>query len=417
MPACLRRLFAVLLFFLVSFQTAAHAQSVSELFTKGINIARLHNLPIRDPQDRSKYLWPPFQGDLAQISDEEINGLKDVGFTFIRLPVAPRPFLTVSDGDRQQLEDGLFKTIDRFQSAGLAVLLDPHPTHRQEDFSALSILDSPGDDTFMAYVNWITSLATRLRERPSELSAMGLMNEPQIDCYKRWGNDWTDIQPVLFEAVRAAAPDLTIAVTTGCWSSYRGLTHLDMSLFDDNTLIDLHFYTPYIFTHQSLPFASSPARYVAGLEYPATADELEGTVSLSKDLIALRRSQNRSVSNDALKEAEKGIRKYYLTDKVDRLYLKKRFDPIENWRVEQGLSSRRILIGEFGAARAPKQLPKNIARYNWIRDVRELAESFGFGFAYWDYHAGAGYTGFGIVKDNASRTLDAKALDALGLRN
>jgi len=415
MFAGLRWLFALLLAFSISGPAAVEAQGVSDLFTKGINIARLHNLPHRDPQDRSRYLWPPFHGDLAQISDAEIERLKDVGFTFIRLPVAPRPFLTVSQEERAQLEDDLFETIDRFQEAGLAVLLDPHPTHRKEDFSAPSILDSPGDDEFMAYLTWITGLATRMRDRPAALSAMGLMNEPQVDCYHRWGNDWTDIQPVFFQAVRAAAPDLSIAVTTGCWSSYHGLKYLDMGLFDDNTLVDLHFYFPHVFTHQSLPFASAPARYISGLDYPADADDLDKTVAQSAELIALRKAQNRKVSNDALREAEKAIRKYYLTDKVDRAYLKERFDPVEDWRMSQGLSARRILLGEFGAARAPKGLPENTARYNWIRDVRELAESFGFGFAYWDYHAGSGYTGFGIVQDNQSRKLDEKALEALGL--
>jgi len=410
------RLVLSLCFVLAVFVPAgAHAQAVSDLFRKGINIARLHNLPHRDPQDRSRYLWPPFQGDLARISDGEIARLKQAGFTFVRLPVAPRPFLYASQEERGKLEDDLFRTIDRLQQAGFAVLLDPHPTHRKEDFSAPSILDSPGDPEFMAYLDWITGLARRMRKRPSGLSAMGLMNEPQVDCYKQEGNDWTDIQPVLYEAVRESAPELSIAVTTSCWSSYHGLKHLDMSLYDDNTLVDLHFYYPYVFTHQSLPFASPPSRYIAGLDYPADPARMDETVALSRKLIALRKEQNRDVPAGALDVARQGIRKYYLQDRVDRAYLKDRFDPVESWRAEQGLDPKRILLGEFGAARAPKGLPENTARYRWIRDVRELAESFGFGFAYWDYHAGSGYTGFGIVTDNTSRTLDAKALEALGL--
>lgn len=417
MSVSMRHLLMLLTLAAVLLPLPARAQTVSELFTKGINVARLHNLPYRDPEDRSKYLWPPFQGDLARMADAEIRTLKDVGFTFVRLPVDPRPFLSLGPAQRDTLETGLFTTIDRFQEAGLAVLLDPHPSHRKENWSAPSILKEPGGAEFLSYRGWLAGLAQRLAERPPELSAIGLMNEPQVDCYNRSGSDWTDIQPVLFGAVRQAAPDLSIAVTTGCWSSYHGLKYLDMGLFDDNTLVDLHFYYPYVFTHQSLPFASAPARYIAGLDYPADPSGMEASVALSQDLIALREDQNRDVPADALDVARKGIRKYYRDDRVDRPYLKKRFDPVEAWRLDQGLPAHRIVMGEFGAARAPKGLPLNEARYTWIRDVRELAESFGYGFAYWDYHAGSGYTGFGIVLDNQSRKLDARALSALGLGN
>ncbi|MDJ0930993.1 hypothetical protein [Breoghania sp.] len=46
----------------------------------------------------------------------------------------------------------------------------------------------------------------------------------------------------------------------------------------------------------------------------------------------------------------------------------------------------------------------------WLTDVRTTAERHGFGWALWDYTQG-----FGLLSDNAERTVDVETARALGL--
>lgn len=386
-------------------------------FTKGINLARLHNLAHRDPGQPGRFLWPPFRGELAKISDAELRRLKDLGFDFIRLPVAPAPFLTVTEAESRILTDQLFDTVKRLQGHGFGVLLDPHPGHGGPRFSAPRILENPSNDEFEAYLRWLETLARHMRRLPAEKSALGLMNEPQADCHHLVATDWTDIQPLLYRAVRDVAPDLALVLTVGCWSSYRALEHLDMVPYDANTFVDIHYYSPHYFTHQSLPFASEPTRYMAGLAYPGPAGSVEETMRLTEERVALlRQTHPDRVADDALSQAKAAISHYYEDPPpVDRAYVASHFDVIRRWAASQSVDPARIVIGEFGAARAPSGMAENPGRNAWIRDVREETEASGFAWAYWDYNAGDGYPGFGLVFDNESRTIDPDMVKALGL--
>ncbi|NRG16354.1 cellulase family glycosylhydrolase [Rhizobiales bacterium] len=386
-------------------------------FSKGINLARLHNLAHRDPERPGKFLWPPFRGDLAKVSDAELKQLKDLGFDFIRLPVAPAPFLTVTEAESRILTDKLFDTVKRLQDHGFAVLLDPHPGHGGARFSAPRILSSPSNEEFEAYLQWLEGLARHMRRLPGRKSALGLMNEPQADCHHLVSTDWTDIQPLLYRAVRDVAPDLAVVLTGGCWSSHRALGYLDMAPYDENTIVDVHYYSPHYFTHQALPFASEPTRYLAGLAYPGADGNIDETLRLTEEHIAhMRRTRPERVADDALSQAKAAISRYYDDPPpVDRAYISGHFDIIRRWAGAQNVDPARIVIGEFGAARPPAGLPAIPGRNAWIRDVREEAEASGFAWAYWDYNAGSGYPGFGLVFDNESRTIDPDMVKALGL--
>ncbi|MXN66621.1 cellulase family glycosylhydrolase [Stappia sp. GBMRC 2046] len=410
----LRGIFALV--FLVALPLAAHGADLPK-FSKGINLARLHNLAHRDPERPGRFLWPPFRGDLAKISDAELKRLKDIGFDFIRLPVAPAPFLSVTEAESRILIDELFDTVRRLQDHGFGVLLDPHPGHGEPRFSAPRILENPSNEEFEAYLRWLETLARHMRRLPAGKSALGLMNEPQADCHHLVATDWTDIQPLLYRAVRDVAPDLALVLTVGCWSSYRALGYLDMTPFDENTFVDIHYYSPHYFTHQSLLFAGEPTRYMAGLAYPGADGNVEETLRLTEERIALlRRTHPDRVAEDALEQAKVGISRYYDDPPpIDRAYIASHFDIIRRWAASQSVDPARIVIGEFGAARPPSGMAENPGRDVWIRDVREEAEASGFAWAYWDYNAGSGYPGFGLVFDNESRTIDPDMVKALGL--
>lgn len=413
------RLGCILVMILVA-ALSGHPQQTFALdvptFGRGINLARLHSLPQEDPSKPGAFLWPPFQGALAEIGDDEIARLKAVGFDFVRLPVAPAPFLSAPEKRRKILLDALYHTVKRLQAAGFAVLIDVHPDHSDPNWSAEKILSAPEGRAFRGYSDFLRELARFSKSLPAGRVALGLMNEPQQACHLSGPGDWTRMQPLLYSAVREVAPVLPLVLTTGCFSSPEALPHLDMRLYDDNTLVDVHYYRPYMFTHQGLPFASGGTRYIAGLDYPGPGADKNLTLFRSMQFIQQREADGAAVASDALSQAKTVVDTYY-DDRpvVDRPYVEGHFAAIRSWVEEQKIDPRRLIVGEFGAARQPQGMPDIKGRTLWLKHVREAAEGNGFGWALWDYNAGDGYSGFGLVFDNPSRRIDPAMIDALGL--
>lgn len=385
-------------------------------FRKGINLARLHSLPYEDPSKPGAFLWPPFRGPLAEIGDDELTRLKAVGFDFIRLPVAPAPFLAETEARRKTLLDALYVTIKRLQTAGFGVLIDVHAEHNDPNWSAPKILSKANGPAFRGYSAFLQELARFARGLPASKTALGLMNEPQEECYISGASEWTRMQPLLYKAVREVAPDLPIVLTTGCWSSPEALPRLDMKPYDGNTMVDVHYYRPHPFTHQGLPFANTPVRYISGLSYPGTDADKNLTLFRSLQLIKEREKDGANVPGDAMAQVKRSVDNYYDAPPfVDANYVAGHFAAIREWTDKQKIDPSRLIVGEFGVARPPKGMPEIPGRLRWLEDVRKAAEANGFGWALWDYNAGDGYPGFGLVLDNESRRIDPDMIDALGL--
>lgn len=386
------------------------------VFRRGINLARLHSLPTEDQSKPGTFVWPPFDGALATVSDAELERLHGLGFDFIRLPVAPAPFLVQPERRRRVLMDALFGTVRRLQNAGFGVLVDAHPNHTDPNWSAPGILANADGQALKAYSGWLGDIARFLRDRPGEKTALGLMNEPQAECHVAGPGDWTQMQPALYATVRATAPKLAIVLTTGCWSSPDALGHLDMRRYDANTLVDVHYYRPHAFTHQGLPFANIPARYISGLAYPGLGADANLTMFRSMQLIKQRQKEGADVPGDAMMQVKDAVVDYYDNPPVvDETYISGHFAAMKRWTDEQKVDPARLIIGEFGAARPPQGMPESPGRMLWLDHVRRAAEANGFGWAMWDYNAGDGYPGFGLVFDNESRKIDPDVVDALGL--
>lgn len=401
---------------LMALLLASPSASADPGFKRGINIGRMYGSPARDGENPGKFLWPPFRGALSQVSDIELQRLHALGFDFVRLTVAPAPFLEINGARRAVLMDTFMASVNRIRAAGLGVLVDPHPVHGEARWTAESITASTDGDQFLAYRDWLADMAKRLARLDDGNLALGLMNEPQRDCRIQFGTDWTDVQPLLYAAVRDSAPDLGVVLTTGCWSGFDGLKYLDMAGFDANTIVDLHFYSPISFTHQGLPFAGDPMPYMSGVRYPGAGRDAQATLDQSRQLMELLKARGQELPEDVFQKLESRVRAYYEdAPAVDRDYLAGHFEGVEDWARSQAVDPGRILIGEFGTAWPARGMPDNPDRYVWLEDVRRIAEDAGFGWAFWEYTRGNGYPGFGFVLDNETREIDTRSARALGL--
>lgn len=379
-------------------------------FRRGVNLSRLQNYAYRDPDRPGKYLWPPFQGDLARITDAELERLTALGFDFVRLPVDAGVFLAADAVDRRLLLDDLKSLVVRLIDAGLGVMVDSHPATYQSDWTPRDILAEADGPRLEAYAGFLVDVAKRLRDLPPDRVALELMNEPQSVCFREDGEDWSVTQKKLFDRVREAAPGLPVVLTPGCWRSLRELEYMSLEGYDDKVIFDFHFYDPYYLTHQSLPWSMVPLRYIAGLTYPWTSGSIESAEILTRQRLAALKKSGVDVPDDAFVRAMEGVRDYYNRKRPDLGFIEERFDTLAQWSDKYEIAPERMVLGEFSAIRPPKGLPDDGSRLAWIRDVRTVTELLGFGWAFWDYDEG-----FGMITDNATRTIDAGIVEALGL--
>ncbi|TYC67369.1 glycoside hydrolase family 5 protein [Stappia sp. BW2] len=379
-------------------------------FKRGINLSRLQSFAFRDPARPGKYLWPPFQGELSKVSDAELDRLKALGFDFIRFPIDAGVFLAATDSERRILLDDMKSITVRLLDSGFTVMVDLHPATYLTEWAPVDILkDAPGP-RFQAYADLLEDVAKRIRDLPTDKVALELMNEPQGVCFREDGQDWSVSQKQLYDRVRSVAPDLPIVLTPGCWRSLEGLEYMSMDGYDDKIIIDFHFYEPFLFTHQSLPWVLDPLRYIAGLSYPWTAGNVEIAAERTRQHIAALKAADVDVPDYAFDKAMDVVRDYYKRQKPDRAFIESRFDTISQWADKYGIAPDQIVLGEFSAIRPPKGLRDDGSRLAWIRDVRTVVEEHGYGWALWDY-----YEGFGLMTDNVKRTVEPGMVDALGL--
>ncbi|WP_193177193.1 cellulase family glycosylhydrolase [Oricola nitratireducens] len=379
-------------------------------FRRGVNLSRLLSFSSRDPARPGKYLSPPFQGDLAVVTDAELDRLRGLGFDFVRLPVDVGPFLEAGEDELGSLFDMMRQSVMRLRRHGLTVLLDMHPSTYRSNWRPEDILADPRGAKFERYGKFLEQVAGLFGDQPADGFALELMNEPQPACDRKDGEDWTISQKRLFDAVRAVAPEMPVVLTGGCWASADGLMRLDPVGYDAATLYDFHFYEPYYFTHQSIPWASPPGRYLAGLTYPAATGSLEVTLNKTKAHIARMEKDGTPQPADAFASARKYASSYYGRGEAGPKTIAARFDEITAWAKANGVAPGRIVVGEFSAIRWPDGVEDDGSRLRWIADARAAAEDHGFGWALWDY-----YEGFGLLADNASRTVDSGTASALGL--
>lgn len=402
----LSALLAIVLFFAL-FLDAARAEQAPDngAFARGINIGDYLAYPEADE-------WPLFRGHRASISDAELKRLAEAGFTYIRLPVEPGPFLDSPPGHIASLEKRLTGFVTRAHAAGLAVMVTGFARHETRPWRPEDILRAPDAPAFKRYAAFLERLATLLLDFTAAKTALELMNEPQPDCVRKDGDDWTLLQRRLYDRVRKTAPALKIVLTTGCWSSIDGLERLDMTGYDRNTLVDFHFYEPFSFTHQGATWTLPELKYLAGLAFPARKTDKEKVREAIARLAVALHPADRRLQRIAYAMGT-GKLDSYLREDPGADMVASQLDRVAKWADRSGVARKRIILGEFGALRPlpESKTSDNGSRATWLEAVRKTAEKSGFGWALWAYHSG-----FGLLPNGEKGPLDNAMLRALGLK-
>ena len=311
---------------------------------------------------------------------QDIALIKSMGFDHVRFPIEPAPLLADTP-DPSILNTTylgyLDHALDTILAAGLAVIIDIHPT---DEFKLRMMHDERGIEAFSKF--W-RAFATHLASRDPESVFLEVLNEPMVED----GYRWYGIQGKLIASIRAGAPNHTIIASGHRWSGLYEMLFLE-PYADSNIIYNFHYYEPFAFTHQGATWAGPNLPYYKNVPYPSSPD----AVKLLLDTI-----QDDPARYNLLRYGEDN----WNAGRIDR-----ELGAAAAWAAKHHVY---ITCNEFGAFR---KVAKAADRVIWIQDMRMALEKHGIGWTMWDYAGG-----FAVVnKINGQAQEDPELLKALGLK-
>lgn len=377
---------------------------------RGVNAWPWFSLTREYPPPRTDYGWPAFQPGRPVPTRDDLARLRAVGFDFLRLPVDPGPFLAASGTQRIALMRDLMDAVTTILAADLALVVNIQANGATHHWTPDNLYGSAEAPLWPAYRTFVAEIAGRLAATGSGRIALEPVNEPPQACGSA---AWIGLQDALFTAARKQTPDLTLVASGACGSMVPGLAALDPSglMRFAPLLFTLHFYEPYLFTHQGAPWMREPVyRALNGVPWPASAGSLDRTLASVRARMASDGAISAAAKADAYAITRAKLAEYFAAE-PDRRFITHALAAARDWAERNAIPPHRVLMGEFGALRSDARYVAAGAddRARYVRDVREAAEEAGFPWAFWNLFDGMG------LMDDVTRRFDPQILAALGL--
>jgi hypothetical protein len=404
-----------LLMMLMLLHEPAAAENAEPAFAakRGIGGIRTFGFPIARDAKAGTFAVDPYRPPWSEeMQRGRLDELGRAGFDFIRLNIDPGPLLALPEAEREPLFGLIEAAVTSSQAAGLAVLVDLHPTEGHPVWGAAKLTTSQDAAAFRRYREIVGRMARLVDRHDPRRVALEIFNEPPPPCRWTGRTGWPDLLALLHAEARRQAPRHTLVVGGACYAGIDGLLQLDGRRFDANTTFTFHYYGPHVFTHQGYWGASDKfIKHVAPLPYPpdpavqaATLAEIQARIMRAADLSPAERTAESA-------KARRRIEAYFGETK-GAATIREHFREVADWAAKQGVAPGRILLGEFGTMKDvygyTGARPADRAR--WLSDVRTEAERLQFAWSAW-----ALTNTMGIVTRDLDGPLDATVLTALGL--
>ena len=299
---------------------------------------------------------PPEQNWALTYTLDDIKNVKKEGFDHIRLPIGWHHY--AGPGPAFKLSPVIFQKVDfivtNSLNEGLAVIINIH------HFDAFT--SDPDANTAEFLAIW-RQIAKHYQQSGGKL-AFELLNEPKDAATTERINP---IYALAISAVRETNPDRTIFVGPGRWNSLDEVPKLELPENDQNLIVTVHCYDPFLFTHQGADWTGS-ATETTGIIYPGPPERPIQPKGEHPN-VKWFEGYNHLPTNE---------------NPSSKKAFEARMEKVARWGKEH---HRPIHLGEFGAY--TKADPDSRARY--YKDMRETAEKLGFGWAIWDWKAGFKY--------------------------
>lgn len=328
-------------------------------------------------------------GDLEHvrnfINSSDIQEIKKLGFTHVRLPIDPSYFL--DEKHPSQLNPQYLAELDRaialITSQDLAVIIDLH--HPGDGFRKRLA----HDDRFVTAVETLwRRLASHYSTYSPNLMFFEVLNEPAFTymftdkpmAIKRW----VSVQERLVAAIRQSAPQHTLIVNDADFGKIEHLHQMPL-LTDKNVIYNIHFYEPMVFTHQGADWIKH-FKDLQDIPYPFTSQVCQNILP-------------------KLKVEAREMVAWYCKESWGEVQLEAEITKLAAWQQEH---DAKLLVTEFGVYKQANMRD----RLNWIRHTRSLFEKYDIGWTVWEYEGGFGLT----AEVNRQRQIDPEVAKALGLK-
>jgi hypothetical protein len=302
------------------------------------------------------YIGEPYQNggtDLQVMPESRLRLIKSTGFDFVRMCIDPATLTTAANTNRLknligQLTTGILRRLD----AGLLVIADLHVIDKAPlaGWSNRDVATGIASSKFQRYVSVAQEVAAAIEalNAPQQVS-IDLFNEPPFD-FEITGDSWPLVQaPYLWRAVRAAAPRSTLLIGGSGYNSISGLTALDPSNFDNNTLYTFHGYAPPQVTLQA---STDIFRHIHALNFPPEPSERSAAIERFRESVNSDKSLSVLQKIKVIAELTKLRRSHgidmYFDQPQDASYIAKQVKIVTDWADLNGVPRNYIINGESG---------------------------------------------------------------------
>ncbi len=203
-----------------------------------------------------------------QLKDVHFKLIREAGFQHVRINLHP-----LRDGkpDAQgELRDEFFQTVDWAVDQALAnqllAILDFHDD--------LAVSPDPAGKRQEFLAAW-AAIAEHCKTRPDTL-LFEILNEP---APKFTHESWDEYWRAALAVIRKSNPERTVIIGPAQWNGVGELDHLKLPTDDRNLIATVHYYNPFPFTHQGIPWTGQKDK--TGVTWAGTESELK---AVEKDL-------------------------------------------------------------------------------------------------------------------------------------
>jgi endoglucanase len=297
----------------------------------------------------------------VRYSQADFEHIKAEGFDHVRLPVrwndyaGPAPDFKLTD----EIYGKADFLVTNALAHGLSVIVNIH------HFDEFTTDPAAQTDKFLAL--W-KQIAAHYAKSPSAV-AFELLNEPKDNAKTLVLNP---IYARAIKIIRETNPKRAIFVGPGKWNSVDELKDLVLPADDNNLIVTVHCYDPFLFTHQGATWAGKQTR-TKGLVFPGPP-----AAPLSPDPEAVKSAgylSNWFKNYNIKPTVENPVSAKPIEEKMKRAH---------DWGAYYG---RPIHVGEFGCYIAADA----DSRKNFHTAYRRILDKYDLAWALWDWKAGFRY--------------------------
>lgn len=329
-----------------------------------------------------------FRGDAFKLDRKlaraQARMIRAIGCRNIRIPIQIDNLRDKKDRNKPDVRKlpELGAAVEIAIDEGLAVIIDPF--HR--DSNGPIIFPNSDDCWYEDMAKLWFEIAKYLTKYDPEMVFLEVANEPRLDVTPKW----YELEVMVLEKIRLAAPDHTIIAVANMAPKKRKVNLTCSIIFfpeieDKNVIYNFHYYRPSIFTHQGI--SSGMLKSVAGVPYPSDPEIIVPTMSVVKDV-----------------DARNAIEQYGY-ERWSASRIESELSIVNKWAIERGIC---VTCNEFGVR---KEKAPVSSRIRWILDVRQTLEKYNIGWTIW-------CDGFGFIdeRDKNHMIVDDDVINACGLK-